>query len=552
MINLRKKDDNFFYLEYTGELNAKHNILRVLASSSNNKRVDTDNWIIDNQTKSILESNYSIEYITVPWENVGAGLKYTPYDYQKEYVHFGSNNDNALFLAGTGAGKTFIAITLYNELKLAGKVTKPGIIVVPASLKYQWTKEVSKFSDLVAHSIDTPSKMKKKFDAQFEDCDLFICNYETLKNKQVSEKLLNMELEFMLIDEVQALGNYKSARSKAVYQFNDLQYKYGMTATPITRDPSNLFGIFNFINPNVFKSHGKFATNYLIYRSYGQVSGVKNVDHLKAQIAPYVFMKSEEEIASQLPELIVTPIYCTMSTKTRKINDAIMKDLKAAKDAVEAIEKKITNPKLLEINPDYLKFKAQVLAYQTFAQELADDPRLIGMSESNMTSSYKVDDLDSPKLDVLLDLIEEIIDADETVCIFTKYERMQRILTQEISKHFKDIDVAYLNGSMSSEERYEQAYTKFQGDNNCKVLIMTEAGQAGVSLSKCKNLIEYDLADSYAGMTQRHGRVKRADSVSKVSNVYQIILEESYDEIALKIINKKQRYDNDIIKSLKE
>ena len=210
MIQLRKKDNSSFYLEYTGELDAKHNILRVLASSCNNRRVDTDNWIIDNQTKNILESNYSIEYITVPWENIGAGLKYTPYDYQKEYVHFGSNNDNALFLAGTGAGKTFIAITLYNELKLANKVSKPGIIVVPASLKYQWTKEVSKFSDLVANSIDTPSKMKKKFDAQFEDCDLLICNYETLKNKQVSEKLLNMELEFMLIDEVQALGNYKS------------------------------------------------------------------------------------------------------------------------------------------------------------------------------------------------------------------------------------------------------------------------------------------------------------------------------------------------------
>ena len=79
---------------------------------------------------------------------------------------------------------------------------------------------------------------------------------------------------------------------------------------------------------------------------------------------------------------------------------------------------------------------------------------------------------------------------------------------------------------------------------------MTEAGQAGVSLSKCKNLFEYVLADSYAGMTQRHGRVKRADSVSRVSNIYKIILEESYDEIALKIINKKQQYDNDIIKNL--
>ena len=52
----------------------------------------------------------------------------------------------------------------------------------------------------MAHSIDTPSKMKKKFDAQFEDCDLMICNYETLKNKTVSEKLLNMNLEFMIVD----------------------------------------------------------------------------------------------------------------------------------------------------------------------------------------------------------------------------------------------------------------------------------------------------------------------------------------------------------------
>ena len=550
MINIRKKDDNSFYLEYIGELSAKHDLLRALALSIYNKRIDTNNWIIDKKTMNILESNYTINHISVPWENVGADLKYTPYDYQKEYVHFGSNNDNALFLAPTGAGKTMIAITLYNELKLADKVSKPGIIVVPASLKYQWTKEVSKFSDLVAHSIDTPSKMKKKFDAQFEDCDLLICNYETLKNKTVSEKLLEMDLEFMLIDEVQALGNYKSARSKAIYQFNDLQYKYGMTATPITRDPSNLFGIFNFINPNVFKSHGKFATNYLIYRSYGQVSGVKNIDHLKTQIKPYIFKKSEEEIASQLPELIITPIYCTMSTKTKKINDKIMIDLKSAKDTAEAIENKITNPKLLEMNSDYIRAKAQILAYQTFAQELADDPRLLGMSESTMTKNYNVDDLDSPKLTVLLELIEQIIDADETVCIFTKYERMQRILTNEISKHFKDIEVAQLNGSMNSEERYEQAYTKFQGDNNCKVLIMTEAGQAGVSLSKCKNLIEYDLADSYAGMTQRHGRVKRADSISKVSNIYQIILEESYDEIALKIINKKQQYDNDIIKNL--
>ena len=300
-------------------------MLRSLACF-NCKRVDENNWIVPKGAISLLEKNFTIESVTVPWEEIGQTMKLSPYDYQKETVHFGVNNGSSLFLLPTGAGKSCTAIALYLELKLSNKVSTPGIIVVPASLKYQWVKEVSKFSDLVAHSIDTPSKMKKKFDAQFEDCDLMICNYETLKNKTVSEKLLDMNLEFMIIDEVQCLGNYKSGRSKAIYQFNDLPYRYGMTATPITRDPSNLFGIFNFIDTELFKTHGKFATNYLIYRSYGQVSGVKNVDHLKAKIAPYIFMKSEEEIASQLPEIIITPMYCQMDNK---LDHPVSKDVLA-------------------------------------------------------------------------------------------------------------------------------------------------------------------------------------------------------------------------------
>lgn len=69
-----------------------------------------------------------------------------------------------------------------------------------ASLKYQWVKEVEKFSDYNVKAIDTPSKAKKKFDAQFEDADIFILNYETLKNDKVVEKLREKEVEVMLFD----------------------------------------------------------------------------------------------------------------------------------------------------------------------------------------------------------------------------------------------------------------------------------------------------------------------------------------------------------------
>ena len=551
MIHIKTKDASTSFIEYDGVLAEKHRLLSILAQFRDNvKRVTTDKWVVDNRILPLLEEMYEVEYFISPWKDIGKGLKYEPYEYQKETVFFGSEKDSALFLLPTGSGKTVIAITLYYELKKSGKITYPGIIVVPASLKYQWVKEVSKFSDLVAHSVDTPSKAGKKFDKQFEDCDLLICNYETLKNKAVVEKLKAINCQFIIGDEIQKINNYKSGLHKAICQFNDLEYRFGMTATPITNNPENVFGIFNFLDPALFKTHGKFATNYIIYKGYGRVAGAKNVDHLKGKIAPYIFMKTVEEISDQLPELIVSPIYCTMSNKTKKINDAIMADLKIAQEAVERIEKQISNPRELEKNADYKQWTAKIMAYQTFAQELADDPRLLGMSESNMANQYNIDGLDSPKLNVLKDLVSNIIDADETVCIFTKYERMQRLLINELQSEFKDIKIAHINGSMTPEERYEQAYTLFQDDPDYRILIVTEAGNAGISLSKCKNLIEYDLADSYANQIQRHGRIKRADSISRISNVYQIILDESYDTIAQRIINKKQKYDAEIIQSL--
>lgn len=71
-----------------------------------------------------------------------------------------------------------------------------------------------------------------------------------------------------------------------------------------------------------------------------------------------------------------------------------------------------------------------------------------------------------------------------------------------------------------------------------------------INASCCKYLIEYDIATSYAIQTQRHGRLERADSIHKNVIVYQLIANESWDEIALKIVDKKQNFDIDVIKSL--
>lgn len=495
-----------------------------------------------------LEERFEVELVANPWDYIGEGLKLTPYCYQKETIKFGVDNKKGLLILPCGSGKTPILVGIYHELVKNNLTTKPGAIIVKASLKYQWVKEVEKFSNYRVKAIDTPSKARKKFNEQFENCDLFILNYETLKNEDVCAKLREKEIEVMLFDEIHYINNHKSARSKAAFKFNDLKFLIGATATPITNNPENLFGIFNLIEKDLFKSYSKFASNYIKYAGYGRVAGCKNEEHLKKQISPYIFIKSEEDVADQLPTLVVNQIYCEMDCSMAEVNSKLFSDLEDVRNMIESLEKKYPNPKDLENNEEYQLSTGKVMAYQTFLQELVNDPRLLSESDSNMAKQYSCNSV-SPKLETLLNLLEEILDSGAKVCIFTKYQRMQMILQKEIETAF-DTKCAIVNGEMAPEERYKQAYTLFGDDDRYKVLIGTDAMAEGISLSKCNYLIEYDLADSYAIQTQRHGRIKRANSVHKTGYVYQIICKDSWDDIQAKIIAKKENYDNVLIQSL--
>ena len=198
-------------------------------------------------------------------------------------------------------------------------------------------------------------------------------------------------------------------------------------------------------------------------------------------------------------------------------------------------------------DPDLANCQANIMARQTFAQELADTEELLKESESNLAKAY-ITKSKSNKIELLLDLLEELLANDEKVVIFSKYRKLQLILEREIKKRFEGLELAFVNGEMSSEARYEEVYTKFKDNENCKVLLMSDAGAEGISISWCKYLIEMEPADSYLIQTQRRGRIERADSIHDTVYVYQLIAEGSYDEIGLKIIEKKEKYDSTIIK----
>lgn len=486
--------------------------------------------------------------------DITEGLKLKPYLYQEEIIKFCTEREKTLIVCPCGAGKTLIGIGTYNLAVKLGKVSGPCMVVVKASLKQQWAREVEKFSSYKPCVIQTMSQLKKDSNAfleQFSGADIFIVNYEQLRDLDIRSKLKQKKFEFIFADEIQMTKDDTTKRAKALAEFSGAKYTIGATATPVQKNPMDIFGIFKFINPSLFPKKGAFGERYVKWMTFGEYIkkpiGAKNQEELNDKLSPWMVVKTKQDISSQLPSLIVLQRTTKFTPKQQKKSDQLLQLLKDTKEEERKISANLA--KLgAKTSAELKKAEADIMMYQTFAQEIANDELLLAASDNNLSKAFITGDK-SPKTEMLIDLIKEIIDSGEKVAVFSRFKRYQSVLISRIKqeRELSDIKIATVNGSMSDKQRYQEIYEKFEeGDH--QILLMTEAAAEGVNLRNCGYLVELDLAQSYAIQTQRHGRIERADSVHRTVYVYQLLVENSYDDIALKIVSKKEKLDQTIIK----
>lgn len=613
MINIKPVKGKFFVSFNGDKADFNTYINGIMSFPKKDYNYETQSWVFDNKEIEKVKSLFGFstpapaidkagptktnaivgsKAIIQGYENIGSEMKLSPYSYQKEAIKFCMEEKEALIVYPCGAGKTAIGIGLYLEYKNQGLVNTPGMIVVKASLKDQWHSEIKKFSDLtpvilqteadvtssqmgrirsrkakiaklrsanekdpeiakiLKEIIDLTKEKDEAFKAQFDNADLYVLNYETLKDAKVRETLHKKKLEFILADEVHYVKNRKSGRSKVLSEFSSyVPYKVGATATPVGRDPEDLFGIFQFLKPGLFKNWTTFQKQFVTLDRYRQPMGFKNLEELREKIQPSIIVKSKEDISGQLPSLLVMQRYCGLTKQQSAVHSDIMAIIDHYREEEKMLRAKLKNEANPKSHPEMQKIEGMIMAHQSFAQQMANTEDLLLGSSSEMAKKF-VTGSSSNKMDLLMQLLEEILGAEEKVVIFSRFRRMQDIITKRVEKEYpKDTPgIAYINGSLSSKARYEEVYAKFRDNDDYKILLASDAGAEGLNLSKCKYLIEFDLAESFAIQTQRHGRIERADSTHETVFVYQLIANNSWDEVAQKIIEKKENYDNELIR----
>ncbi|WP_296871327.1 DEAD/DEAH box helicase [uncultured Methanobrevibacter sp.] len=462
---------------------------------------------VDGDFDELIESITQFDDINVP-QNITAKLR----DYQKRGFSWLVQNIRtgfgSILADDMGLGKTLQVLTAIQYLKQEGYLEKEHVLVIaPTSLLTNWQEEIRKFTpDLTSYIFHGTHRRftKKKY-------DVYLTSYGVLRSDLAKFKRHKWFL--CIIDEAQNIKNPGTKQTKAVKSIK-AKHKIAMSGTPVENRLSEYWSIFDFTNKGYLTSLKKFRQNYIV-----PIEKEKNQDTLNnfRQITqPFILrrLKSDKNIIKDLPNKIVNDIYCNLT-----------------KEQV-ALYKETLDSSMAEVEENEgIKRRGLVLKLINSLKQICNHP-------SQFTKNSTQDIGESGKTEVLMYTLENILQANEKVLIFTQYVKMGEIIKKLVEDKFSE-EVLFLHGSLSRSKRDEQI-KKFQNNPQNRIFIISlKAGGTGLNLTAAQNVIHYDLWWNPAVENQATDRAYRIGQKENVM-VYRFITKGTFEEKINEMIHDKE------------
>lgn len=263
------------------------------------------------------------------------------YPYQVKGVHFAEESAfNCLIADEQGLGKTIQSVAL---LQLHLEELKPVLIVVKASLTYQWQRHIMQELEKFAQIVTTKSDI-------LPGLSIYITSWDTAGKLESEWKKVGIKT--VILDECQMMKNHDAKRTNGIRAIvNSVQdptkavkNKIALSGTPIKNHAIEYWPILNLLKPERFPNRAAFCNYEVDYyvnnKGIKKPGGIKYPDQFHSKTKDFIIRRTKKEVHPELPEMTRDYRYFQI---TKDEMEAYMMGVKKLADFLKTANKKDFN-----------------------------------------------------------------------------------------------------------------------------------------------------------------------------------------------------------------
>jgi len=405
----------------------------------------------------------------------------------------------ALLADDMGLGKTHQVMGL---LCLVHEVQRSeGLLVVcPRGVLEHWHTLLTRYAPgLKVHIYHGPGRSLAAIDGGV----VVLTTYDILFRS--ADELQDRIWEVAVFDEAQRIKNSRTKAARAARKI-PAAFRIALSGTPLENRLTELWSVVDLILPGYLGSERDF-------RSKHRNPTHHQLHQLRKRLSILTLRRIKDQVLADLPDKVEDIRYCRMAAKQRELYETIR-----ALGSTE-IANQLQDP---SSDVPYI----HIFALLTRLKQVCDHPVLV--EESLSSSDY------SGKIEVLDQILDEALEGDYSVVVFSQYVTMINYLSDHLNK--RKVGHLQLTGSTRDRGRIVR---RFNSEQHERVLLASLlAGGVGIDLTGASVVIHYDRWWNPAKENQATDRVHRIGQ-KRFVQVFKLVTRDTVEERIDDLIRSK-------------
>lgn len=385
------------------------------------------------------------------------------------------------------------------------------VAVVPASLKLNWAREITKWTGETSIFVAEGKKPTEDDKVAARQAKWIVINYDILQGWR--EFLGKLKPSCLLFDEVQAIKNGQSKRTLASkYVAKRSERVIALSGTPLENSPAELLPVIQMVDPALFPFPVQYEDRFCNLnqktvkvrgggtRDVKDASGATNTKELHRILTDTIFLRRKKaEVLPQLPDKRRAVIPVRMSVQAMREYKKVESDFLGWLKGVDP--KKVVKAKKAEA----------LMQFQTLKRLAARG-----------------------KMGMVADWINTYLEAEPKLVVFAHHKDIIEKLKSIYSKSCVVVD-----GSVPANKRLELR-DRFQEDPAIKLFIGNiKAAGTGLTLTAANATLTVELVWTSTAHDQCEDRVHRIGQKRGVTSYY-VLAEGTVETRIINLLDRKR------------